>query len=71
MFGFIYITTNLINNKHYVGQRKIRGNNSDNLYLGSGKLLTCAIRKYGKENFVRETLFIYPYTEQGELDAFN
>ena len=66
LFGFIYITTNLINNKHYVGQRKIRGNNSDNLYLGSGKLLTCAIRKYGKENFVREIL---DYADsQEELD---
>lgn len=49
---FIYKTTNLINGKIYIGQH--RKNKQD--YLGSGVLLQKAIKKYGKENFVREIL---------------
>jgi hypothetical protein len=48
----IYKTTNLINNKIYIG--KSNTNNSD--YLGSGKRLKLAIKKYGKENFKKEML---------------
>ena len=50
----IYKTTNLINNKIYIGKNK--GN--DNWYLGSGKLLLYAIKKYGKENFKKEIIEI-------------
>ena len=50
MYGYIYLTTNLITNKIYIGQKK-----SDkflgNKYLGSGKYLREAIKKYGKDNF--------------------
>jgi len=49
----IYITTNLINNKIYVGQHYT---STDDGYLGSGKILKLAIKKYGKENFSREIL---------------
>lgn len=48
----IYKTTNLVNGKFYIGKDK--GNN--NWYLGSGKLLLYAIKKYGKENFKKEIL---------------
>jgi group I intron endonuclease len=48
----IYKTTNLINNKIYVGQDKY--NNPK--YLGSGLILRQAIKKYGRENFKKETL---------------
>ena len=51
-YGFIYITTNMINGKKYIGQKRF-----DNLwrnYLGSGVTLKKAIKKYGKENFSRE-----------------
>ena len=48
----IYKTTNLINNKIYVGQDS---NNNPN-YFGSGKKLKRAINKYGKENFTKEIL---------------
>lgn len=50
MIGYIYITTNIINNKKYIGRRKsdvFLGNN----YLGSGVHLKRAIQKYGFQNF--------------------
>lgn len=54
MFGYIYLTENLINSKKYIGQHK---NNSFNpSYLGSGTILKQAINKYGKENFKVEVL---------------
>ena len=48
----IYKTTNLINGKIYVGQDS--HNNPD--YLGSGKLIQKAIKKYNKKNFKKEVL---------------
>ena len=55
MYGYIYLTTNLINNKKYVGQHRSEIF-EPNKYLGSGKLLQKAIDKYGKENFRCELL---------------
>lgn len=51
-FGFIYITTNLVDWKRYVGQRRFFGNWAG--YMGSGIHLKRAIAKYGKDNFVRD-----------------
>jgi group I intron endonuclease len=48
----IYKTTNLINDKIYVGKDK----NNNPKYLGSGKLLLAALKKYGKKNFKKEIL---------------
>lgn len=56
MYGFIYETTNLVNNKKYIGKRKCTNTEKDKLYLGSGKLLRQAFTKYGKENFIRNIL---------------
>lgn len=53
----IYKTTNKINNKIYIGKHQTQCLNDD--YLGSGKLLNAAIKKYGKENFSKELLFVY------------
>lgn len=52
MYGIIYKTTCIINGKIYVGQTISK----DPHYLGSGTKITDAIKKYGRENFKRETL---------------
>ena len=51
---YIYKTTNLINNKFYIGKHCTTKLEND--YLGSGKRLRYSIRKYGKENFKKEIL---------------
>jgi len=48
----IYKTVNLINKHYYIG--KDQQNNPT--YLGSGLILNKAIKKYGKENFIKEIL---------------
>lgn len=51
---FIYKTTNLINNKTYIGIHKTE--NIDDGYIGSGSHFLRAVKKYGKDNFKREIL---------------
>jgi group I intron endonuclease len=51
--SIVYITTNLINGKKYIGSHT--KNNPD--YLGSGKWLKSAIKKYGRDNFKRQILW--------------
>jgi|AntAceMinimDraft_18_1070375.scaffolds.fasta_scaffold18736_2 group I intron endonuclease len=53
--NFVYLTTNLINRKQYVGSH-IANNINEDEYLGSGILFNKAIKKYGKENFKRKIL---------------
>lgn len=53
MYGFIYLTTNKINGKKYIGMCKY---SHEKNYLGSGKILKEAIKKHGKENFERQIL---------------
>lgn len=57
----IYMTTNMVNGKKYVG-RCSKDSRWDEGYLGSGKILKQAIRKYGYENFKREVLEELPDT---------
>lgn len=55
--GFIYLTTNLINGKIYIGQHLFLPNKKLNSsYLGSGRYFKRALKKYGKENFSRKIL---------------
>ena len=54
MYGYIYITTNLINDRKYIGQHKCEI--FDINYKGSGKILKQAFIKYGIDNFKCEIL---------------
>jgi group I intron endonuclease len=53
MFGYIYLTTNLVNGRQYIGQHK---GDFDPSYLGSGVILRQAVKKYGRENFTVEVI---------------
>lgn len=57
MFGYIYMTTNKITGRKYIGQKKssvFLGNK----YLGSGKILGQAIKIYGEDSFGVEMIDI-------------
>ena len=49
MFGYVYMVTNKVNNKMYIGKHK--STHFDEEYLGSGTVLLRAKEKYGIENF--------------------
>lgn len=54
MYGYIYLTTNIINGRMYIGQHQ--GMRLDETYLGSGTALKKAIAKYGRSSFTVEVL---------------
>lgn len=69
MYYVIYETKNLLNGKIYVGKHK-----TDNLndgYLGSGINLKRAIKKYGKDNFIRSILFYLSSEEEMNIKEFD
>jgi len=66
----VYKTINTINGKHYIGVHKT--DNPNDGYLGSGRALEEAVRKYGKDSFKKEILFITAskadaYSKEAEL----
>jgi len=64
MFHITYKTTNLINYKIYIGVHSTENPEVFDGYLGSGKVLLLAIKKHGKDNFIREILSIYETSEE-------
>ena len=54
-----------MNGKFYIGKHQTE--NPNDAYLGSGKALEAAIRRYGRENFKKEILF--DFSTQAEMDA--
>lgn len=70
----VYKTTNLINSKIYIGVH-ITDSEKTDTYIGCGVVRQTisrpktafhfAVLKYGYNNFKRETLFTYPFTEEG------
>ena len=63
---YVYVTTNLINGKQYVGDHTL--NNKRDSYLGSGILIKHAIKKYGVNNFHKQILEYFD-TKQEAFDA--
>lgn len=55
MIGYIYKTTNLINNKVYIGKHK--STIYDKNYFGSGRFILEDIAKYGIHNFSNEIIY--------------
>jgi group I intron endonuclease len=65
--NYVYIITNLINSKQYVGDHIDYSKLLKDNYFGSGKLIRKAIKKYGKQNFKKEILEQFSTKEE----AFN
>lgn len=62
-FHFVYLTTNLINGKQYIGDHTADSINDN--YLGSGKpYFLNALNQYGKKNFKREILEFFDTKEE-------
>lgn len=62
MIVILYKTTNQVNGKYYVGvhcQRDGFGPDDFDGYLGSGKLLLKAIKKYGRKSFIRTPIAVF------------
>lgn len=61
----VYKTTNLLNEMFYIGVHKTEEPNDD--YLGSGKWIQRAIKKYGVESFKKEILHTFETMEEAFL----
>lgn len=66
MYGLIYKTINLVNNKIYIGQTIKLEEYKCGYYIGSGHYIKSSLNKYGKENFKSEILEYA--SNQEELD---
>ena len=53
-YNYVYLITNNINGKIYVGKHST--DNLNDCYMGSGKIIKLAYNKYGVENFTKKIL---------------
>jgi group I intron endonuclease len=59
--AYVYLITNIMNGKKYIGSS--RKSQIDENYYGSGRAIKNALKKYGKNSFIRDIIW------QGEGDA--
>lgn len=65
----IYIFTNLVNGKIYVGETvNIKNRMKDHRIRKSGQVISCAIKKYGVENFKVEIYYRPSLGKEARLD---
>ena len=75
--GFVYLITNVINEKlkdtnkelkyRYIGRKMFNGGKPYNDYYGSQDELNDDVKKYGKENFKRDILFLCKTVDELEV----
>ena len=63
-YYYVYETTNLINDKKYIGWHQT--DFLDDKYIGSGRRLQMAIKKYGQEHFKRNILQFFNSAEEAK-----
>jgi len=64
-YHIVYKTTNIVNNKIYVGLHST--DNIQDRYLGSGWVLKDAIKKYGRDKFIKEILYVFHTREEARI----
>lgn len=65
MYYTIYKIVNLVNGKIYIGKHQTKYLEDE--YMGSGKILKRAIRKYGIEQFRKSLLYIFEEKEDMDI----
>lgn len=68
--NYVYLTTNLISGKQYVGDHTINPKERK-YYIGSGKALKNAIKKYGRQMFFKEILEWFPTKDEAFIAQKN
>lgn len=65
-YGYIYLVTNKVNGKSYIGSRKLSRDRYWRQYMGSGKLIKAAIQRHGSSSFTK-SLLSYIHGTQEDL----
>lgn len=71
MNHYVYEITNNINGKKYIGKRSCKCPIEKDKYMGSGKILNEAKKKYGIENFSKKIIYICNSEEEAYTCELN
>lgn len=71
IYGYVYLITNQLNNRKYIGIHHYTKPEIDKNYYGSGKIITQAVRTYGRKNFCIQVLdWAESFDELSELEKY-